>query len=95
MKKITLLLLAVVLFSCGEDKADQPAVNPGDTAATTTTPAPIPDSSSTKTDTTAAGGALADYICPPCGCKYDDSLFTKAGVCPACHMDLAPKKAKS
>lgn len=32
-----------------------------------------------------------EYICAPCGCACDDSLFTSAGNCPCCNMRLLLK----
>lgn len=31
------------------------------------------------------------FICPPCGCSYDDISFDEPGTCPDCGMVLTPK----
>ena len=40
-----------------------------------------------------APSPTGQYICPPCGCSQDGTVFDKPGVCPdsACGMTLIPK----
>lgn len=34
------------------------------------------------------------FVCAPCGCASDDSVFHEAGTCPSCSMKLQNKKRK-
>jgi len=35
--------------------------------------------------------AAAEYVCPPCGCGSDGTVFDKTGYCPSCGMELVLK----
>jgi len=48
----------------------------------------------TAADPPAAPAAPEEYVCPPCGCKMDDKVFSKPGNCPACDMPLRKKTAR-
>jgi uncharacterized protein (TIGR01244 family) len=34
------------------------------------------------------------YVCPPCGCKQDEEVFSQTGNCPDCNMVLIEKTAE-
>ena len=36
------------------------------------------------------GGGDEEFVCPPCGCAEDDTVFDRPGICPDCQMVLMP-----
>lgn len=47
-----------------------------------------------QTALTALPSAEGTFICPPCGCSSDDSVFHEAGTCPSCPMKLQNEQKK-
>jgi len=43
----------------------------------------------------AASAPAAEYVCPPCGCGSDNTVFDKPGYCPGCGMELIAKSSLS
>jgi len=45
---------------------------------------------------TAFAGAseAAEYVCAPCGCPNDGAVYTQAGTCPGCGMQLVVKQER-
>src|SRR5438128_1212783 len=46
--------------------------------------------------TTAKAAMTADqYVCPPCACGSDDTVYDKPGFCPVCGMALILKGSQA
>lgn len=83
--KNLLPLVLIVVIGCQEIK---------DQAQGTTNKKSQNNNSELAITANRVSATTSNFVCPPCGCSYDDSVYHQTGTCPGCGMGLVNKSKR-